>query len=84
VSPSLAVLLFAVAVLVDFLWVFYTLAITKHQAFRAASFGVMIYASSAFGTFTFVHRPLYMVPLLVGSFIGTFLSIRLKTARASA
>jgi len=76
VNPGLAVLLFVVAAAVDVLWVAYTLAVTKRHAVLAANAGVAIYLLGAVGTVTYVHRPLYLLPLVTGSWWGTFFSLK--------
>jgi hypothetical protein len=83
VNPSLALLLFVFAAVVDVLWVRYTLAVTERQALRAATVGSLIYLFGAVGTVKYVQQPWYLAPLIAGAFTGTFFTLKWGGAKCA-
>ena len=62
-------------VVVDLLYAMYTLAITKLQAAKAASIGAGMYVLLAAGVISYSANPLYLVPIGIGSWLGTFIAV---------
>lgn len=63
---------FIAYLLVDALYAYYTLAVVQKQPFRAASVGSLMHFLIAFGVLNYVQNILYLVPLALGSFFGTY------------
>jgi hypothetical protein len=60
---------------IDGLYAFYTLEITKKNAFRSAFSGSLIHMLTAFTVISYTQNYLYLTPLVIGSFIGTYLVV---------
>jgi hypothetical protein len=62
--------------LIDAMYAYYTLAITKKMPFTAASLGALMHFLIAFGVLNYVENYLYIIPIAIGSWIGTYLVVR--------
>jgi|AntRauTorcE11897_2_1112592.scaffolds.fasta_scaffold35934_3 fructose-specific phosphotransferase system IIC component len=69
---------------VDAMYAYYTLAITDHNAFAAANTGTLLHFLLAVGVISYVQNYLYIIPIAVGSWIGTFLVVRRKSMSTSS
>jgi hypothetical protein len=72
----IAVTLFLAYAFVDAIFVLYTLAVTRHQALKAANFSFIYYFVIAVGVFEYVHNFLYIVTIACGSWLGTFMIVQ--------
>ena len=63
-------------VLIDALNAKYTLELTQLKAAKTASIGILIHALLAFGVISYTQNWLYVFPLLIGSWIGTYIMIK--------
>ena len=63
-------------VIVDAMYVYYTLTIVKRQAFRAASVSFVMHFILAAGVLSYTDNFIYVLPLALGSFVGTYLTTR--------
>lgn len=63
-------------VVVDGMYVYYTLTIVKRQAFRAASVSLLMHFILAAGVFSYTKNFIYVIPIAFGSFVGTYLVTR--------
>lgn len=70
-------IIFAVTVLTDIAYVFYIRRISEGNALFAASIGSLITFLGAVIVISYVENKLYIIPLIAGSFIGTFLAIKM-------
>jgi hypothetical protein len=80
-----ALMVFAAYLVIDMLYAHYTFAVTKLQASRAATTGALMYFLLAVGVLNYTHNPLYLFPLVLGSWAGTYVTVefeRRKTIRA--
>lgn len=68
--------IFAGYALVDGLYVYYTLTVVRRQAFRAASVSFIMNFILAAGVFTYTQNFFYVIPIALGSFVGTYLVTR--------
>lgn len=71
------VLVFLGMVATDFLWAHYTLALTRHQAFRAGLFAAGLIVLGGFVTVSYVDNHLMLIPAGLGAFVGTFAASKL-------
>ena len=78
---KVALIVFVAYLLVDAMYAYYTIVVTKKKPFAAASVGALMHFLIAFGVLNYVQNYLYIIPLALGSFIGTYLMVRyeLKT-----
>jgi len=71
-----AILIFVAYTLVDALYAYYTLQVTKRNPYAAATSGAFMYFLLAIGVLNYVQNYLYLIPLALGSWIGTFIIIK--------
>lgn len=70
-----ALFVFFAYVIADMLYARYTLAIMKLQSVPAATTGAVMYFLLATGILSYTTNPLYLIPLILGSWVGTFLTV---------
>jgi hypothetical protein len=80
---KIAFAIFFAYLLVDAMYAYYTIAVIKKKPFTSASVGALMHFLLAFGVLNYVQNYLYVLPLAIGSFIGTYLVVRydLKSSR---
>lgn len=71
-----ALIVFFAYLLIDGMYAYYTIAVTKRKPFNAASVGAIMHFMIAFGVLNYVQNYLYVFPLALGSFIGTYLVVK--------
>lgn len=67
--------------LVDAMYAYYTLSITKRKAIAAATTGALMHFLLALGVLSYVQNYLYIVPIAIGSWIGTYLIMKRESAQ---
>ncbi len=60
----------------DWLYARYTLFVANLKASSAATFGALLYAISAFGVLNYVENLLYIIPMVIGGWLGTYYAIK--------
>lgn len=75
-SYDKALLVFIAYIAVDALFARYTLDIVKLDEYRAASVGMTTHILLAFGVINYTQNWLYVIPLSIGSWLGTFFIVR--------
>lgn len=73
---KIASVVFVAYLLVDAMYAYYTITVTKKKPFMSASVGALMHFLIAFGVLNYVQNYLYIIPLALGSFIGTYLVVR--------
>lgn len=63
------------------MYAYYTLSVIKKRPVASATVSFMMHFIIAFGVFNYVHNFLYVLPLAIGSWIGTYLVVE-KERRA--
>lgn len=71
-----AIVVFVAYAAVDALYAYYTIAVTTRRPFAAANTGAVMYFLLAIGVLNYVQNFLYLIPLALGSWIGTFVVVR--------
>ena len=71
-----AATVFVVYVLFDILYALYVLCVSRQQAVAAAGISAVLYSLGAYGVMTYLHNPLYLVPLALGAFLGTYIAVK--------
>lgn len=77
-DPFIAVSILLVYTVSDALYAKYTLDVANYNEYNAASVGVIIHFFIAFGVINYTQNWLYIFPLAIGSWIGTFYMVRKK------
>jgi hypothetical protein len=67
--------LFAVYLCVDVLYTKYVIAVSKYQAINAANYSLLMYALTAWGTIEYVNNFWNAVPIGLGAWLGTYLTL---------
>jgi hypothetical protein len=73
---KIAFLVFVAYIIMDGLYAKYTLDVANYNAVKAANTGTIIHFLLAFGVISYTQNMLYIFPLAVGSWIGTFYMIK--------
>ncbi|MCF7815778.1 MAG: hypothetical protein K9M10_02560 [Candidatus Pacebacteria bacterium] len=77
-----AFLIFVVYIIIDGMYAHYTLAVAGKRPFQAATTGALMHFLLAFGVLNYVQNYLYIVPLAMGSWVGTYIVVRKSTLSA--
>ena len=54
----------------------YTLDVANYNAYKAATTGSIIHLFLAFGVLSYTQNWLYIIPLAIGSWIGTYIAVK--------
>jgi hypothetical protein len=73
---EIAILILITYVLLDGMYAYYTVSVTKKRPFSSASVGALMHFLIAFGVLNYVENYLYILPIALGSFIGTYVVVR--------
>jgi hypothetical protein len=73
-----SLVIFAVYTALDMLYALYTMDIVSRKPMRAANVGALLYLLIAYGTTTYVKNPWYIVPAVLGSWLGTYVVVKWK------
>lgn len=73
---KIALIVFIAYLIVDAMYAYYTITVTKKKPLTSASVGALMHFLIAFGVLNYVENYLYVVPLALGSWIGTYLVVR--------
>lgn len=68
-------------VILDALYASYTLHVTKLNPTKAANTAASMYFLSALGVVSYVSNPLYLIPLAIGSWLGTYVIVKREKSR---
>ena len=77
-SPIIFLLVLIATGVTDALWALYMIYVTKKSAFLAASYGSFIHILSAFTVISYTKNYYYLIPLVIGSFIGTYTVVKYR------
>ncbi len=72
-SPLIFISVFFATMCIDALYALYTLRVVQKKALQSATFGSLIHILTAFTVISYTQNYWYLIPLVIGSFIGTFL-----------
>ncbi len=75
-SPAIFFLVLVATLVTDALWALYMIKVTAKAPFLAASYGSLIHILTAFTVISYTKNYLYLIPLVIGSFIGTYLTVK--------
>lgn len=69
------ILLIVAYIIIDGLYAYYTIQVSKRNALRAATTSGIMHFLLAIGVLNYVQNFLYVIPLAIGSWIGTYIVI---------
>jgi hypothetical protein len=72
---KIAIVIFFAYILIDGMYAYYTVAVMKKNPITSATVGSLMHFLIAFGVLSYVENYLYLFPLALGSWIGTFLVV---------
>lgn len=73
---KIAILILITYVIVDGMYASYTLQVTKKKPLSSATIGALMHFLLAVGVLGYVNNYLYLIPLAIGSWIGTFIVVK--------
>lgn len=73
-----AFLIFAAYLIVDALYAVYTISVVNLKPYTSATVGAFMYFLLAVGVINYVNNPVYLIPLFIGSWLGTFIVVFIK------
>jgi uncharacterized membrane protein YfcA len=76
-SYATATAVFLTYVVIDVLYARYVVEVSRANAMRAATISSILYALLSYGVIQYSHNIWYLVPLVLGAWIGTYLTVRL-------
>lgn len=71
----ITLLVFVSYVVIDGLYAKYTLEVVSLKPFRSATIGSLMHFLLAFGVINYTENWLYIFPVVIGSWLGTYLVI---------
>lgn len=72
----LGLLLLALYIAYDFIYAMYYVFVSKRQAILASFSAVALYLMSAFSIVSFLKNQYYIIFIIIGSFIGTYVAVK--------
>ncbi len=72
----MALLILCVYIIVDGMYAYYTLKVAEKKPVHAATSGALIHFLLAIGVLSYVQNYLYIIPLALGSWIGTYIVVK--------
>lgn len=80
-NTYLAIGLFFAYILIDALYAIYTFSIAKNKPMAAATAGTIMYGLALFGLSNFAKNHYYLIPILAGSWVGTYYTVILMNRK---
>jgi len=80
---SITLLILVVTCLESFVWGFYLQSVTSQKAALAATSGSAIHIIAAFTVISYMSDWRYIIPMVIGSWIGTYLIVRRDKLRST-
>jgi hypothetical protein len=71
-----ALIVFATYVLIDILYAIYVIQVGKRNAMKAAFASSALYSLAAYGVITYSRNIVYVIPLAIGAFLGTYVVVK--------
>lgn len=69
-------IVFISTLLADMIWAYYFISISQKQAITAGIMSILIALISAYVTISYVHNPLFLIPVSIGAFAGTYYAVK--------
>jgi len=68
--------IFIIYIILDGMYAYYTLAVSEKRPLQAATSGAVMHFLLALGVLSYVQNYLYVIPLALGSWIGTYIVVK--------
>lgn len=78
------VILFGFYLIFDVLYAYYIIALTELKALKSALASAVIIGMSLFGTIEIIKNHWNAIPIILGAFTGTYISVMLKKSKEKA
>ncbi len=75
-SVLVGIFIFILYILIDGMYAYYTMAVTEKRPMRAAMTASTLHLLLAIGVLSYVDNYLYIIPLIAGSWIGTYIMVK--------
>lgn len=75
------IILFGFYLILDVLYAYYIIALTELKAFKSSLASAIIMGMSLFGTIEIIKNHWNAVPIILGCFCGTYISVMLKKSK---
>lgn len=62
--------------IINGIWTWYIKYVNAGNAWMAASTGELIFLMQAFNTLSYVHNPRFIIAVVIGGFVGTYLTVK--------
>jgi hypothetical protein len=72
----IAAAVFVAYFLIDILYALYVIYVGKRAAFKAAAASSLLYSLAAYGVITYSKNFIYVIPLAIGAFLGTYVVVK--------
>lgn len=69
-------LVFVIYVVLNILYALYVICVSKKQALAASFISSALSSLGAYGIISYLHNPLYILPLAIGAFIGAYIAVK--------
>jgi hypothetical protein len=72
----LVALIFFAYMVIDAMYAYYTILVVELRPFKSATIGSLMHFLLAFGVINYTENFLYVIPLAIGSWFGTYFAVR--------
>ncbi len=72
---KIALMIFSAYFAIDAMYALYTFSVVKKKPLTSSSIGALMHFLLAFGVINYVQNYLYIIPLAMGSWVGTFIIV---------
>jgi hypothetical protein len=73
---QIAVVLLFTYMLIDAMYAYYTVVVTRKRPLASANISSIMHFLIAFGVLSYTQNYLYVIPIAMGSWVGTYLVVR--------
>jgi hypothetical protein len=75
-SFTIFLAVFVATLCIDALYALYMMRLSEKKAFQSALFGSLIHILTAFTVISYTENYIYIISLVLGSFVGTYITVR--------
>lgn len=76
-----AAIVFFAYFIIDFLYASYIIAVEERKAGKCAVLSALIYSLLSYGVLSYSENQLYLIPLIIGAFFGTYTVVKMKRVK---
>jgi len=73
-----AFIIFITYLIIDVLYALYVIYVGKGNALIAATMSALMYGFIAYGVINYSKNPYYIIPLVLGAWLGTYIVVKYK------